>query len=153
MPDETLTGAHAYFTIPTREPSPELLSWADEIDKTPDSSEIDRFYSREAYRFAREGVTQVPVVVQVLRIGDIGIFTMPGEIYVEFARLLKAKSPSIHTMTANLANGCVGYVPIRELFQPGIYEARLASSSKLTPDAGYLMSERLLELAQTLWHA
>ena len=46
-------------------------------------------------------------------------------------KMLKEGSPVRYNMPANLANGCVGYVPIRELFVPGVYEARLCSSSQL----------------------
>jgi len=78
------------------------------------------------------------------------IYGMPGEIYVEFAKILKERSPSEYTMTANLANGSIGYVVIRELHKKGIYPARICCSAKTRPDAGYEMAERLLKLAETL---
>ena len=149
--DVTLDGAHQYYTLPTREPSNELLIWADHVLENVDSSVIDVFYAKEAKRYEKTGVRQVPVIVQTIRIGELGVFGMPGEIYVEFAKLLKKKSPGKYSMSANLANGCVGYIPIKELFQPGIYESRLCITSQLTPDAGYDMSEKLLNLYEKLW--
>lgn len=146
-----IDGSHEYFTIPTREPSKELLEWADKTLKTDGASVIDNFYAREAQYYHTTGVQQIPVTVQTIRIGDLAIYGMPGEIFVEFAKYLKKHSPSKYTISANLANGCVGYIPIKELFQPGIYEARLCITSQLIPEAGYIMSDKLLELANKIW--
>ncbi|NLM76952.1 MAG: hypothetical protein GX173_02565 [Ruminococcaceae bacterium] len=150
MACENIRGAHAYLSIDTRQPSAELLEWAVRVLADAGSSPVDRFYAEEAQRFAREGVQQVQVVVQALRIADVVLYDMPGEIYTEYARFMKKNTPDRHVMTANLANGCAGYVPIPEQFQPGIYEARLCSSSKLVPEAGPVMSRKLLELESTL---
>lgn len=146
-----IDGAHEYFTIPTREPDEELLKWAAKVRQMENPSVVDRFYAEQAFLFQKEGVKQIPVVIQTLRIGDLAVYGMPGEIYVEFAHYLKKHSPSKFVMSANLANGCVGYIPIKELFKPGIYEARLCVTSQLIPDAGYIMQDRLLELAKKIW--
>lgn len=149
--DVVIDGAHDYFTIATREPDVDLLEWAYKIKGKENPSVGDRFYADQAILYHESGVMQIPVVVQTLRIGDLAIYGMPGEIYVEFAHHLKKHSPSSYTMSANLANGCVGYIPIKELFQPGIYEAKLCVTSQLIPAAGYIMSERLLDLAKQIW--
>ena len=95
------------------------------------------------------GIPQaVAVPVQVIAVGPLAIFAMPGEMYVEFGKMCKKLRP--YAMVASLANAAVGYVPIRELFQPGIYEARLCEGSQLPPDAGYRMVEALAEMAETL---
>lgn len=146
--DETICGKDERFTIPSRLPDAETLAWAETV--RPEDGRIDNFYASEAKRMAAEGSKPIPVTVQVLKIGDMMIYGMPGEIYVEFAKILKERSPSAYTMTANLANGSIGYVVIRELHKKGIYPARICSSAKTQPDAGYEMAERLLKLAETL---
>ncbi|MDD4017675.1 MAG: hypothetical protein PHV28_06990 [Kiritimatiellae bacterium] len=150
MSSETIRGAHDDLSLATREPTAELLSWAEQTLADRDASPVDRFYANEAQRFAKEGVQQVQLVVQALRLSDVVLYGMPGEIYTEYALFLKKHTLDCHVMTANLANGCAGYVPIPELFRPGIYEARLCSSSKLVPEAGQIMSNRLLELESKL---
>lgn len=137
--------------IPTKEPDNELLEWADKIFKNYDNaSVVDRYYASEARHIKMLGSRDIDIVLQVIRIGDLIIFASPREMYVEFQLMLKEKSPSDKTICIGLANGPCGYVPIRELVQPGIYEARL-HQNRLIDDAGYIMVDRLLELAQTIW--
>jgi len=88
--------------------------------------------------------------VMVLKIGELALYSMPGEIYTTFAKDIKARSPFKFNMTANIANGSVGYVPTLDAFHPGIYEARLCCSSKLIKEAGYIMSDKLIEMSKTL---
>ena len=146
--DDAIGGADDRFTLPSRLPDAETLAWADTV--RPEDGVIDNFYASEARRMDAEGSQPIPVTVQVLKIGALMIYGMPGEIYVEFAKILKDRSPSAYTMTANLANGNIGYVGIRELFRKGIYSTRICCSAQTEPDAGYEMSERLLKLAAAL---
>jgi len=150
--DIKISGKDFKMAIPTREPSAELLKWADEILSLPDpkSDIVSYFYALQTKDFQAAGVKMIDAIVQIIQIGDLAIYGMPGEIFVEFGLDLKEHSPIKYNMHANLANGCIGYVLIRELFQPGIYEARLCTSSKMTPDAGYMMVDKLLELAEEL---
>ena len=39
---------------------------------------------------------------------------------------------------------------VRELVQPGIYEASVWMSDKLTVDAGYLMADELIAMAEKI---
>ena len=94
------------------------------------------------------GQWTIPVPVQVIAIGSLAVFAMPGEMFVEFGKMCKKLSPN--AMVASLANAAIGYVPTRELFQPGIYEARLCEGSKLRPEAGYEMVEALAKMTAEL---
>jgi hypothetical protein len=149
---ERVAGASVTIKIPTREPDASLIEWADLYLKRDisETNGIDRFYALEAKKRQKNGVEETEAFLQVVTIGELAMFASPAETYVEFALMLKERSPFKYNMTANLANGCLGYIPIRELFKPGIYEARLCSSSKLIPDAGYIIVEKLLELAVNL---
>ena len=144
----TIKAAASRMTFDSRMPTAEELAWADA--HLNDESVIERFYATEARRMKAEGVEKLPAVVQAIRIGDMILYGMPGEIYVEFALMLKERTKDHPVMTANLANGCLGYVPIRELFQPGVYESRLCSSAHVRPDTGYQMVDELMKLSATL---
>jgi len=138
------------INLPTREPDDALLAWADMIEQDVEhQSVVDRHYAAEAKRIYALGVRQIPLVMQVLKLGDLLIFASPKEMYVEFQFMLKEMSPAKYNFCIGLANGPCGYVPIRELFQPGIYEARL-NGNQLVEDAGYIMVDKLLELAYQL---
>jgi len=146
--NDNIGSADERFTVPSRVPDTETLAWAETV--RPEDGVVNNYYASEAKRMGAEGSRPIPVTVQVLKIGDLMIYGMPGEIYVEYAKIIKDGSPSEYTMTANLANGGIGYVCIRELFKKGIYPARICRSAKVYPDAGYEMTERLLKLAETL---
>ena len=63
---------------------------------------------------------------------------------------IKAKSPFRQTMIAELSNGWAGYIPTKEGFQHGGYEARFGAVSRLIPEAGDMMAEAALELLSKL---
>ena len=147
--DETVAGALTLMAIDSRVPEPYHLDLADRIEKDPDANERDRFYASEIRRAQSQGRIPLSCPVQVIRIGDAAFYGMPGEIYVEFGMNLKERSPIPHAFPVNLANGAFGYIPIRELFQPGIYEASVGMSNRLDPEAGYLMADELIRLADT----
>jgi hypothetical protein len=84
--------------------------------------------------------------VQAMRIGDLGIAGLPGEIFVEFGLEIKAGSPFRQTMVVELANGYVGYVPTIAAFEEGGYETRTARSSRLVPEAGPEMTATAIRL-------
>ena len=149
MEEAGLQAAQRVMEMDTRAPDQALIDWARSVGG--DAGVIDRFYAAEALRMAETGTHRVRLVVQVMRIGEFALFGMPGEIYTCFAKQLKARARSRYVASANLANGNVGYIPPEDRFLPGIYPARLCSSSKMEPGAGRKMTEELLGLEETLF--
>ncbi len=89
--------------------------------------------------------------VQVIKIGDVYIYALPGEMYVNFGLYIKENSPSSKNFITELSNGgCNGYIPTREAFVPQskLYEISLKASSYLEPEAGYKISDKAVELAK-----
>ena len=76
-------------------------------DRPPkDTTEV---YAREQIMLHERQSTEV--VVQAVRIGDIGIATTPTETYALTGLKLKLQSPLPKTMVIELANGGDGYIP------------------------------------------
>lgn len=96
--------------------------------------------------------TSKPYFVQVLRIGDVYIFTYPGEIYVDFGLELKKRVSSQKNMIATLANGGCGYVPTRQAFdeKSRLYETMLCFDACVDKEAGYIINDKLIEMADKL---
>lgn len=81
------------------------------------------------------------VVIQVIRLGDVGLAAFPCELFNEFAVELRAASPFRHTFIAQMTNGWHGYIPPAMAFDHGGYECCFAMQSRLVPEAGQLMTD------------
>ena len=60
--------------------------------------------------------------IQALRIGPLGIVSLPGEVFVEIGLHAKEHSPLPYNMVGGYTNGNMGYIPTRTAFSEGGYE-------------------------------
>lgn len=115
-----------------RVPDAQRLKWSEEIveelgDRLPKTRE--EIYAREQVYLNELQSTEV--VVQGIRIGEIGIATTPNETYALTGLKLKLQSPLQHTMVIELANGGDGYIPPPEQHFLGGYNTWAARSAGL----------------------
>jgi len=85
-------------------------------------------WAEEVADLAQSGTEHrtVPFEVQALRIGDLGIVGLPGEVFVEYALNIDRTSPLPRTAVAAYTNGNIGYVPTAAAFSEGGYEVHSA---------------------------
>lgn len=115
----------------------------------PDAPEYKRFKAEARLNFAMRPKKQ-PVSIQAIRIGDMMLYAMPGEVYNEFGKLCKSESPLPFNMVAELANdGSTCYVPTPQAFGTPIYESQLPSS-EFVPETGEKMARFAVELGKQL---
>jgi hypothetical protein len=69
-----------------------------------------------------ESPGSLPFEVQVLRVGDLSIVGLPGEVFAEYAINADAHSPFAQTAVLGYTNGCHGYVPTAAEYPRGGYE-------------------------------
>ena len=93
---------------------------------------------------------RVSLILQAVRIGDLGITAIPCEVFAEIGLELKAKSPFKPSFTMSLANGYNGYLPTAQQHEWGGYETWRAKSSYLEVNAAAKITAKLLELAEQL---
>lgn len=105
----------------------------------------EEIYARETVLLG-EYPPRVSLILQALRIGDVGIAAIPCEVFVEIGLELKQKSPFTPTFTISLANGYNGYLPTVEHHQLGGYETWRARSSYLEVQAAPKILKTLLKL-------
>jgi hypothetical protein len=110
---------------------------------------LPEIYARETLLMA-ELPAQVETVVQVLRVGELGIAALPCEVFVETGLLIKQHSPLPATFVISLANDYAGYLPTPEHHRLGGYETWRARSSFLEVDAEPKLRGRALELMAAL---
>jgi hypothetical protein len=143
--------------LPLRKPDKELLAWSEKIiAEVPedlkalcdfDTDQVDLFFAK-MYKTAHESKeTNQPVYLQVLKIGDLGIYASPGELFSEYGDELLAKSPFDRTIVAAYSNGLVGYIVTPECYVDGVYEAR---QTIFNPSGGGEMNAELLRLGEEL---
>jgi len=93
----------------------------------PDDQNPARYQLRWAQMLVRtveekaDGLS-VNVPVQVLRINDVAMVGVAGELFVEVQLAIKKASPFASTLVAAYSNGCVGYLPVAEVYPDGGYE-------------------------------
>ncbi len=68
------------------------------------------------------GPLHVDVPVQALRLNDVAIVGVAGELFVEIQLAIKRASPFTATLVAAYSNGCIGYLPVADAYPDGGYE-------------------------------
>lgn len=134
--------------LAVRRPPPERLEWARKVwSETDGKARLDRkrVYARETLEVAKYP-DRVPVKLQAIRIGDLGIAGVPCEVFAATGRQIKARSPLKQTFTISLANGYNGYLPTPRDHEVGGYETWLARSSYLEVQAAELIRDEVLRL-------
>lgn len=90
--------------------------------------------------------------VHVIAIGELAIYLLPGELYACYGLRIKAESPFKHNMVIENCNTNAGYIPSLKAFAPQsrLYEISPAESSNLIPEAGTIITDIALDIANTL---
>lgn len=145
----TLAARYQEPLIGTRRPTPEQLAWAKETlakkdDKTP-KGDLPTIYAGRTLRVA-ENPEQIPVPLQVFRIGPLCIGTMPTEVFCEIGLEFRKRSPIQPAQLVSLAHGYLGYLPTPRHFPLGGYETWIGTNT-LEPQASEKMLAKLLEMA------
>ena len=120
----SLDARAAELMLGVRQPSFEEVARAESLvgqAKEPDLKTVEEIYARETLLLSKYP-REVPVTVQALRVGPLGIVAIPCEVFAEIGLELKAKSPLKPTFTIELANGYNGYLPTKAQHALGGYE-------------------------------
>lgn len=155
QPSVTLGSAEKDLSLGVRKATAVELERANHLLATIPKDKDGQYADRKAI-YAREAVLldkfpdQVPVKLQVHRIGDLSIAAIPCEVFVEIGLELKQTTPFQQQFTISLANGYNGYLPTPEHHQLGGYETWRARSSYLEVNASPQIIDTLKALATQL---
>ena len=143
--------AEKRMTLNYRVPDKQRLEWAQrviaEMAGQPPKNQTE-VYAREQIILHERQRTEI--VVQALRIGDIGIATTPNETYAITGLKIKAASPLEKTMVIELANGGDGYIPPPEMHAWGGYNTWAARSAGLEVMAEPKITQAAIGLLETV---
>jgi hypothetical protein len=147
--DVSLASAAKDLKLGVRKPNEKDLLRARQIlDENKDKKVLagmPAIYARESVLLAKYPDV-VPVTIQAIRIGDIGIVAIPCEVFTEIGLEIKKKSPVKNTFTVELANGYNGYLPTPAQHALGGYETWRARSSYLEVEASVKIMATVNEL-------
>lgn len=135
--------------LAVRRPTAARLEWAAQIwAATRDKSRLAsrrEVYAREMLEVVKFPAT-VPLKLQAIRIGTLGIAAAPCEVFASTGLQIKAGSALRQTFTISLASGYKGYLPTPRHHELGGYETWLARSSYLEVQASERIRDELLRL-------
>ena len=130
-------------------PDTNRLAWARDMaaklgDRLP--STLPEIYALEALHLHERQETEL--VLQAIRIGEVGITAIPNEVFALTGLKLKARSPLPFTFNVELANGAEGYIPPPEQHVLGGYTTWPARTAGLEVQAEPRIVESLLHLLE-----
>jgi len=143
--------AEKRMTLAYRVPDKQRLEWAQrvvaEMGGQPAKNQTE-VYAREQIILHERQKTEI--VVQALRIGNIGIATTPNETYAITGLKIKAASPLPNNIVIELANGGDGYIPPPEMHAWGGYNTWAARSAGLEVMAEPKITQAAIGLLETV---
>ena len=141
------------ITLKFRRPTPERLEQAKEIvagikagQKPP--SKLAGIYAERAL-MCQKMPDEWKFALQAFRVGDLGIVSMPCEVFTETGLDIKTLSPLQPAFTVSLAHGYFGYLPPPEQQKYGGYESWLGTN-RLEIEAEPKMKQALLKMLRKL---
>jgi hypothetical protein len=146
---DPVCGLSCTIQAKTRWPSAKELKEARALLATPAPEGVDftipRVVAQRMVNVSQLGRT-VPLDITVLAFGNAAIVGIPAEYFAELGRSITSRSPFAHTLVCTLANGCIGYVPARQNYDEGGYEA---ISTPLLPGVGEEMADKAVDLLRS----
>jgi hypothetical protein len=100
---------------------------------------VERMFARELLALAAGRPAAYDVPLQLLRVGGIGFFAVPGEPFVEIGLALKGLHGFELAVPVGLANGYLGYIPTVDNFGRGGYETKPGPALLCAGAAGMIL--------------
>jgi neutral ceramidase len=91
-----------------------------------------------------------PAYLSALRLGDLAIVFVPGEIFSETGLKIEKASPFRNTIVVGFAESSIGYVPPKQAFQEGGYEIGPGKWSFLQEQAESILRTEIDSLLKKL---
>ena len=149
------------YTVSTRLPSDEEMAEYERIARetvVPEGAKIaadspkylyDYMMATRNIAMSKTTPKDFPIVVQVVKLGDVKIYALQGEVFAQYAERIRKETGYDKNMFFTLANSSWMYVPIPELYGTLIYEADYGSAMIYGKDA-MAMCDKAIEISKSL---
>jgi neutral ceramidase len=146
----TLAASYREPTIAWRHPTAEELQWAKATQakgpQTKTGADLSYIYAERTLRLA-EYPENTTLPLQVLRIGDVVIGTMPCEVFCEIGLEFKQRLQPKSAFMVELNHGYFGYLPTPRQHKLGGYETWIGTN-RLEVEASDKLLAELLAMAK-----
>lgn len=135
-----------------RKPDSKRLAWARKILSSKSKGPTHRWtriFAEEAIHMA-DFPDSISIKLQALRIGDLAVVGIPGEVFAGTGLALRSDSPLKTTMTISHANDWHGYIPTPEQHALGGMEVWPRRASYLERDASTKIRAELNRMLRKL---
>ncbi len=150
---DQLAGTCKTVHSPIRSVPKELYQWAKlQMENNPAEASKRRFNEPTPYRIidlAEKKAENHRADITVFRIGPVGLVGLPGEVFVENARDIKAHSLLDPTLVIGITGGYMGYIPHPRGYDEGGYEATYGSA-RYSPETPILWNDTASQLILAL---
>ncbi len=145
--DVSIAMAERRIKIANRRVTSVQLDRARDVLESDDESSLPRLAKHYAKWIVKmsDPPFESEVVLQAVRIGDVGITAIPCEVFAEIGLELKQTSPLKPTFNTSLANGHYGYLPTPRQHRLGGYETWIGTN-KLEKNASVKIVKVLRQL-------
>lgn len=137
-------------TLKVRKPDKKMVERAKIILARPDSIKslhsLEKTYAERTLNQLKKP-DQVSVRLHVFGIGDLGVASIPFEVFAEIGLEVKAKSPFKQTFVVGLADGYWGYLPTPAQHELGGYETWLSTNNVELKASEKIVSELLKQFS------
>ena len=148
-----LKSARSDLSLKVRKPSLEIYERSKKVRDSPPDTKFDhrleRIFANRVIQIYETWPDEIPVPLQVFRIGDLAIRGIPFEVFAETGLDLKKKSRFQRSFTISFANGSYAYLPTPAQHKLGGYETWLAAS-KVEETASEKITHELMKLEESL---
>lgn len=144
-----LSMAQQELTLKVRKPTPDQVARANQFLAEPDEKNLPmraKAYADRTLALHEHPGTEA-IVLQAVRVGDVGVTSIPCEVFTEIGLRLKKQSSLKPSFTMELANGHYGYLPTPRQHELGGYETWMGTNN-LEIEASDKIEAVLRELMQ-----
>lgn len=83
--------------------------------------------------------------LQVIRLGNVALVGIPGQMFARLGLDLRRRSPFRHTIVVGLANGSVSYIPDQQAYEAGGYQTWVGNAL-MEPGSGERMVNQTIDM-------
>jgi neutral ceramidase len=145
-----LAASFSELDLKYREPDAKMLAWAEKTVAAGPQRPTDlSFVYAQRTRSMADAPEKVKVPLQVLKIGQLCIGTMPCEVFSEIGLEFKKTSPIQPAFLMSLSHGYLGYLPPPRQLDLGGYETWMGTN-RLEREASDKMLQKLIEMTKEI---